>query len=121
MTSFHDMNWRDDCKSRFKAVLKDYSKKRACKRRKDINELEEEIQYITRLASIAFNPAPFTSILRAKKDLLSSLISYKQEGYKIRSKAVQLDESERPSTYFLKRVYVRGKKSPSINFKEKMV
>ena len=114
MTSFHDMNWWDDCKSRFKVVLKDYSKKRAHKRHKGINELEEEIQYFTRLESIAFDPAPFTSILRVKKDFLSSLISYKQEGYKIRSKAVQLDESERPSIHFLKREYARGKKK-SIN------
>ena len=110
MSSFHDVHWWDQCKVRFKDVLRFHSVRKARERRDKLNKQEKDIDFYCRLEKGAFDPAPFTKIISQKRDQLLALLRYNHEGNRIRARVADLEGAEKPSSYFLKQEYGRAKR-----------
>ena len=106
----HDGAWWDHCKSVFKTILMDESKRLANEKRMKIKELESKLNYYSTLESIAMVPGTFTDIIKNIKAELNNYIHIQLEGNKIRAKAVFLENSEKSTSYFLRREKERSSK-----------
>jgi exonuclease III len=93
--------WWDWVKVQIKKLVIRHSKRLAAKRRTDIQALEADLDYVTQME--LENPGMYQNLVDEVKSNLLKLYSDRMDGVRIRSRAQFLDESEKPTRYFLKR------------------
>jgi exonuclease III len=93
--------WWDLVKVRFKQLVIKHSKRLAQEQRARIKILEDDLVYLVKMDS--YNPGTYKFLIDNTKAKLMELFSERQVGVKLRSKVQILEESEKPTRFFLKR------------------
>ena len=104
---YHDGVWWDEAKRRFKNILIDVSSSISRESKVKLKCLEDELLFYTELNYNSPITNLYSAEIEAIKAEISDFIMQKNEGAKIRSKANFLENSEKPTRYFLKREAVR--------------
>jgi exonuclease III len=97
----YSSTWWDWIKIQFKNLVIKHSRRRAKQRQEAIKILEEDLDFVLNMELL--NPGNYTKLVADVKSQLNKLYSERMDGVKIRSRVQVLEESEKPSRYFLKR------------------
>ena len=102
--------WWEACKLKFKEIIVKHSKKINNELRQKIRTLESDLSFLMTCQQNECTPGTYKGVIETTKSELNSLLVNKLNGSKIRARVEFLEESERPSRYFLAKEKSNNKK-----------